>query len=171
MTDKQRLQAALEAAGINAQKHRAQLRPENAALLQQWNVSAEVQQLLAEFSFDTDLTIGEVHFDHVNTLKKKLDWEDDFQRALQAGLLLVGSGLNGDPIALDIRDSQVGYLFHDYFWEEEAENPRKFFIKLNCSLGQFFWNTQFVEEYPVDAYEAAAYMGAEFTGYWNPDEA
>jgi hypothetical protein len=171
MTDIQEMQAALEATGINRQKHRESLRPENAALLQQWGVSAEVQQLLAEFSFDTDLVIGEVHFDQVNTLKKKLDWEDDFQRALQAGLLLLGSGSTGDPVALDIRDSQVGYLFHDYFWEEEAEDPRKFFIKLNCSLGQFFWNTQFVEEYPVDAYEAAAYMGAGFTGYQNPDEA
>lgn len=171
MTDIQKTQAALEAAGINGRKHLEPLRSENAELVRQWGVSAEVQQFLTEFSFDTDLAIGEVHFDQVNGLKKKMEWEDDFQRALQAGLLLVGSGLNGDLLALDIRDSQVGYLFHDYFWEEEAEDPRKFFIKLNCSLGQFFWNTQFVDDYPVDAYEAAAYMGAEFTGYWSPDEA
>ncbi|WP_044002256.1 hypothetical protein [Hymenobacter swuensis] len=171
MTDIQKMQAALEAAGINVQKHREPLRLENAELMKQWGIPVEVQQLLAEFSFDTDLAIGEVHFDQVNGLKKKMEWEDDFQRALQADLLLVGSGSTGDPVALDIRDSQVGYLFHDYFWEEEAEDPRKFFIKLNCSLGQLFWNTQFVDDYPVDAYEAAAYMGAEFTGYWNPDEA
>ncbi|RSK44733.1 hypothetical protein [Hymenobacter perfusus] len=170
MMDIQKMQAALDAAGINGKKHREPLRPENAELLRQWGVSEEVQLFLAEFSFDTDLTVWEVHFDQVNGLRKKLDWEDDFQRALRADLLLVGSGLNGDPIALDIRDSQVGYLFHDYFWEEEAEDPRKFFIKLNCTLGQFFWNTQFVEDYPVDAYAAAAYMGAEFTGYWSPDE-
>jgi hypothetical protein len=137
MTDRQKLQAALEVTGINAQKHREPLRPENAALLQQWGVSAEVQQLLAALSFDMELAIGEVQLDQVNTLKKKLDWEDDFQRALQAGLLLLGSGSTGDPVALDIRDSQVGYLFHDCFWEEETEDPRKFFIKLNCSLGQF----------------------------------
>ncbi|MDU0368786.1 hypothetical protein ACFPAF_00140 [Hymenobacter endophyticus] len=171
MTDIQKLQAALEAAGINAQKHWEPLRPENAELMKQWGVSAEVQQLLAEFSFDIDVAIGEVQLDQVNTLKKKLDWADDFQRALYAGLLLLGSGSTGDPVALDIRDSQVGYLFHDYFWEEEAEDPRKFFIKLNCSLEQFFWNTQFVQDYPLDAYDAAAYMGANFTGYQNPDEA
>ncbi|MBT2557616.1 hypothetical protein J7E24_07460 [Hymenobacter sp. ISL-91] len=63
MTDIQKMQAALEAAGINVQKHRERLRPENADLLQQRAVSAEVQQFLTEFSFDTDLSIGEVHFD------------------------------------------------------------------------------------------------------------
>lgn len=171
MTDIQKMQAALEAAGINERKHREPFRPENAELLQQWGISAEAQHFLAEFSFNTDLAIGEVHFDQANCLKKKLDWEEDFQRALQAGLLLVGAGSNGDPIALDIRDLQAGYLFHDYFWEEEAEDPRKFLIKLNCSLGQFFWNTQFVNDYPIDAYGAAEYMGAEFTGEWRPGEA
>ncbi|QIX59903.1 hypothetical protein HER32_01320 [Hymenobacter sp. BT18] len=171
MTDKQKMQTVLEEADSNWRKHPEPLRPENAELLRQWGVSAEVQQFLAEFSFDTDLAIGEVHLDQANSLKKRLDWEDDFQRALQAGLLLVGAGSTGDPLALDIEDSQVGYLFHDYFWEEEAEDPRKFFIKLNCSLGQFFWNTQFVEDYPIDAYGAAEYTGAGFTGDRSPDEA
>ncbi len=159
------MRQALALAGINVRKHFEPLRSENIELLLRIGLSEEAKQFLTEFSFDEDLEIGELHFDQANCLKKNFDWEDGFQRALRAELLLIGSGSTGDPIALDLRDYQAGYLFHDYFWEQEEEDPRKFFIKMNCSLGQLFWNSLSVEDYPVDAYEAAAYTGAEFTGY------
>jgi hypothetical protein len=100
-----------------------------------------------------------------NCLKKNRDWDEEFERALHTNLLLVGSGRNGDMVALDLLDYQVGILFHDYFWEKPEEDPRKYLIKMDCSPGQFYWNSGFVEGYPIDAYEAAAYMGSEFTGY------
>ena len=80
-------------------------------------------------------------------------------------MLPVGSVPSGDIIALDLLDFQTGILFHDYLWENEEENPRKFLIKMNCSVGQFYLNSVQVNDYPIDAYEAAAYMGADFTGY------
>ena len=80
-------------------------------------------------------------------------------------LLPVGNGTSGDIVVLDLLDFEIGILFHDYFWENEEEDPRKFLIKMNCSIGQFYLNSVQENNYPVDAYEAAAYMGADFTGF------
>ncbi|SNR28774.1 hypothetical protein [Hymenobacter mucosus] len=159
------MRQAMEIAGIKMRVHSEPLRDENKEVLRRIGLPEEAQQFFVAFSFNIDLEIGELHYDQANCFKKNLEWEDGFQRALRAGLLVIGSGSTGDPIALDIQDLQAGYLFHDYFWEQEAEDPRKFFIKMNCSLGQLFLNSVSVEEYPVDAYEAAAYMGSEFTGH------
>ena len=166
------MRLALASVDINLEGHFETLRNENLAILQSAGVDAEAQNFFVEFSFDTEIEIGVFSYRQANCLKKNHDWEDDFQRALQANMLLVGSARNGDIVVLDLEDHQVGILFHDYFWEKEEEDPRKYLIKMDCSLGQFFYNSVSVQDYPIDAYEAATYMNAEFTGYWNPtDEA
>ncbi|OWP62197.1 hypothetical protein CDA63_15365 [Hymenobacter amundsenii] len=167
--DAESMRQSLAVAAINVRQHFEPLRNENIELLHRVGLSEEALQFFEEFSFDRDLEVGELHYDQANCFKKNLDWEDAFQRALRTELLLVGSGPSGDPIAVDLHDYQVGYLFHDYFWDEENEEPRKFFIKMNCSLGQLFMNAITIEGYPIDAYEAAAYTGSEFTGYWSPE--
>lgn len=163
------MRLALASVDINLKSHFEPLRNENLAILQSAGVEEKAQNFFVEFSFDTEIEIGVFSYCQANCLKKNYDWEEDFQRALQNNLLLVGSARNGDIVVLDVEDYEVGILFHDYFWENKEENPRKYLIKMDCSLGQFFLNSVSVQDYPIDAYEAAAYMGAEFTGYWNPN--
>ncbi|UOQ64402.1 hypothetical protein [Hymenobacter volaticus] len=168
--DNEKMRLALASVDINLKSHFETLRNENLAILRSAGVEEETQNFFVEFSFDTEIEIGAFSYRQANCLKKNYDWEDDFQRALQTNLLLVGSARNGDIVVLDLEDYQVGILFHDYFWEKEEEDPRKYLIKMDCSLGQFFYNSVSVQDYPIDAYEAAAYVGAEFTGDWNPND-
>jgi hypothetical protein len=165
MLDAEKMRLALQAKEANINRYVEPLREENAAVLRDLGVSPEAQAFFAQFSFDTEMTAGEFTFMQANCLKKNRDWNEEFKRSLHTNLLLVGSGLNGDMVVLDLLDYQASILFHDYFWEKREEDPRKYLIKMGCSLGQFYWNSAFVENYPVDAYEAAAYMGSEFTGY------
>ena len=164
------MRQALELAGVDIRRHTEPLRSENAEVLRQIGLSEEGQRIFAEFSFDEELTVRELRFAQANCFKKNLDWEDDFHCALRTGLLLIGSGLNGDPIVLDLREYHVGFLSHDCFWEQEEEDPRNFFISMHCSVGQFFLNAVTTDGYPVDAYEAAAYTGAQSTGHLSLEE-
>jgi len=170
MMDAEKMRLALELATIHKKHQHETLRAENVAILQSIGLQQEAQDFFIEFSFDEEVTVGLFYYHQTNCLKKSADWEEDFQRALSANLLLIGSGTTGDPVALDLVDYQVGILFHDYFWGEDAEDPRKFLIKMGCSLGQFFYNTIDIKDYPADAYEAATYTNAEFTGLWSPDK-
>ncbi|TVT39100.1 hypothetical protein FNT36_15665 [Hymenobacter setariae] len=165
MLDAEKMQLALQAKEANPHRYVEPLREENAAVLRDLGASPEAQTFFAQFSFDMKMKAGEFTFMQTNCLKKNCDWDEDFKRALHTNLLLVGSSLNGDMVTLDLLDYQAGILFHDYFWEKPEEDPRKYLIKMNCSLGQFYWNSTFIEGYPIDAYEAAAYMGSEFAGY------
>lgn len=159
------MRQALEAASINAKKYQEDLRQENLAALQLVSIEENILSFFKEFSYNEEIEIGQFSYYQANCLKKNFTWEDDFKRAIESDLLLVGSGISGDIIAVDLLDFQTGILFHDYFWERPGENPRKFLIGMNCSLGQFYLNSVQIPDYPIDAYEAAAYMGAAFTGY------
>ncbi|MGI4738288.1 MAG: hypothetical protein ACRYG7_24225 [Janthinobacterium lividum] len=165
MLDAEKMLLALQAKEVNLQHYFEPLREENTAVLRAIGVYPEAQSFFAQFSFDTEMEAGEFTFMQANCLKKNRDWDAEFKRALHTKLLLVGSGLSGDVVTLDLLDYQAGILFHDYFWEKPEEDPRKYLIKMDCSLGQFYWNSAFVKGYPIDAYEAAAFMNAPFTGY------
>lgn len=163
--DSEKMRQALAATDINVKRHAEVLREENLLLLQRIGIEPAAQQFFVEFSFDSEIEVGGFTYQQANCLKKNHDWEEDFQRTLQTNLLLIGSARNGDVVALDLTDYQVGILFHEYFWENEDEDPRQYLIKMGCTLGQFYYNSVTTAEYPIDAYEAAAYTHAPFKGY------
>lgn len=165
MLETEQLYQALAAASINLRKHAELLRQENRDALYGTFENQQIRNFFAEFTFDEELLIGGFSLRQANYLKKDLTWDEEFKRGLKYSLLIIGSGISGDMIAVDLLNFEAGILFHDYFWEEPAEDPRKFLIKMNCSLGQFYLNSVQLPNYPVDAYEAAAYMNSPFTGY------
>jgi hypothetical protein len=60
-------------------------------------------------------------------------------RYLRAGLLVIGSCLNGDPVALDLRKrvGAVGYVSHDTVWGDEGARARRYFAVVAPSLAEF----------------------------------
>lgn len=161
----EQMQQALKAFSINVQKHQEALRQENITALQEFCNNEKLIDFFTIHCFNEEIHVGEFSYYQSNCLKKSIAWEDNFKRALAVNLLPVGNGISGDIVVLDLLDFQVGILFHDYFWERNEEDPRIFLVKMNCSLGQFYLNSVQVADYPIDAYEAADYMGTSFTGH------
>lgn len=64
-------------------------------------------------------------------------WNDNFPEALSARLLIVGSGPNGDHITIDLNNGATGYISHEHDWRI---NPRKFFVAVSPSIGNFLVN-------------------------------
>jgi hypothetical protein len=76
-------------------------------------------------------------------------------RCLRAGLLVIGSCINGDPVALDLRKriGAVGYVSHENVWGDEGARVRKFFVAVAPSLAEFA-RLAADRELPVDYYAA-----------------
>ncbi|MBS8263938.1 hypothetical protein DYI25_05755 [Mesobacillus boroniphilus] len=83
---------------------------------------------------------------------------EEHKRCIDNGLFIIGYGLNGDPIVLDLNTNEIGYVFHDELWEDEEINPREIYISLECSLPEFYFNSVTIDNYPVDGTEAERYM-------------
>ena len=161
----EQMQQGIEASLIDVKTHQETFRQENLDALRPFCSDESVAAFFTKFSFDKEVKIGEFTFYQSNCLKKNIDWEDDFKRALVVNLLPVGSGISGDIVVLDLLNFQAGVLFHDYFLERETENPRNFSVEMACTLGEFYLNSVQIPNYPTDAYEAAELTGADFTGY------
>ncbi|WP_075979930.1 hypothetical protein [Bacillus massilinigeriensis] len=84
---------------------------------------------------------------------------EEHKRCIDNGLFIIGYGLNGDPIVIDLNTKKIGYIFHDELWEDEDVNPREIHISLGCSVPQFYYNSVTIDDYPVDGYEAETFMG------------
>jgi hypothetical protein len=156
---------ALQESSINVKKHKEVLREENLDALRSVGANEQILDFFSEFSFDEELEIGAFSLREANCLKKDLAWDDVFKSGLNHDLLIMGSGISGDMLVLDLRCFQTGILFLDHFDPDDSEDQRKFVINMQCSLGQFYLNSVKIDDYPIDAYEAAVYMNSPFTGY------
>lgn len=125
--------------------------------LNEYKIPNEVVDFLNTFSFNKNIRFKHVYFDRVNDIPDNNTYEEN-KRCLDAGLLIIGSGLNGDFITVDLNNLKVGYVFHDELWEDSSMNPRDIYISLDCTIGEFYYNSMTKEDFPVDGFEAEEYL-------------
>lgn len=112
---------------------------------------------LNTFSFNKNIRFKHVYFYRVNDIPDNNTYEKNI-RCLEADLLIIGSGLNGDFIVVDLNNLKVGYVFHDDFWEDSSINPRDIFINLDCTIGKFYYNPMLKEDFPLDGFQVEEYL-------------
>lgn len=125
--------------------------------MEDYQIPEDVISFLKEFSFNENIQFKHVKFDSVNEMPDN-NLFGEHKRCIDNGLFIIGSGLNGDPIVIDLNTRMVGYVFHDELWENEEVNPREIYISLECSAPEFYYNSVTIDGYPVDGYEAERYM-------------
>ncbi len=75
-------------------------------------------------------------------------------------LLIIGCGLNGDPVVVDLQTLTVGFVFHDELWEDLSVKARSTHIDTGLSVGQFyFYAATQIDTFPVDGYAAEEIYG------------
>ncbi|WP_163398589.1 hypothetical protein [Flavobacterium fluviatile] len=122
------------------------------------NLSSEVIEFFKTFSFREEIEFGNIYFNCVNRIRTE-NLEEENKDIYKNNLLIIGSGLNGDPIVLNTETGNVGYIFHDILWEnDKIENLDKIYIDLKISIGTFFYKSVTEENFPIDAYEAEDYI-------------
>ncbi len=112
------------------------------------------QDLIDEFrsvSRNGPIKVNKVYFDRFNEfIENNLDEQN--KRCIENGYLIIGSGLNGDPIVLNIETEKVGYVSHDILWEDEEKDFQDMLVMTNLDVFEFYQKA-FNDEFPVDSYE------------------
>ncbi len=130
--------------------------------LTDWSVPSEFRSFLERHSYDHHVTMGHLTFDCVNSLAEE-NLDEGNAACVEAGLLIIGSGLNGDPIVLDLRAGTVGYVKNDdLFAEDDDRRPvREVFRDSGLDVGSFYLAAALYQDaFPVDGYEAEDLEGS-----------
>ena len=128
--------------------------------LREYGAPPELISFFEKHSYTSWLQIGEVTFNSSNEIEL-VNSEPNNHAPHKAGLLIVGSGLNGDPIALNLKTGNVGFLCHDELWEEESPvDVAAHFCELPQSVGTFYLAAASSKRHPVDFYQASGSRGS-----------
>ena len=155
--DKELFEKALEVNNEEQLVCKESLNQLTTKFISEFNISNEVLEFLRTFSFSRNIRFKHVYFDKVNDMVGNNTYEGNI-RCIYEGLLIIGAGLNGDLIVLDLNNLKIGYVFHDDLWEDDSINPRDILVNLNCTIGEFYYNSIVIEDFPVDGSEAEKYL-------------
>lgn len=123
-----------------------------------WLYEIGVSDALVSFferhSYVSWVQIGSVSFNSVSELVRE-NVDPQNHAVYKSRLLIIGSGLNGDPIVVNTESGKAGYLCHDELWDSD-ENPEiaSMHCELPYPLGEFYLRAATSEDFPVDYYEA-----------------
>ena len=121
-------------------------------------IPEEILRFLNKYCYSSHIRFGNNTFNSPNELK----WENEEEQnwhVYKKGLLIIGSGLNGDPVVINMKNGNVGFLCHDELWElEEEPNLSEIYQELNESIGSFYYQSMFSSEFPVDYYSSLEYV-------------
>lgn len=127
------------------------LNSETIFFLEKFNINPLITNILLNFCYSKPIIIGNIYFNCVNNITEE-NLEDENINCIKSKLLIIGCGLNGDPIVIDLKTNEIGYVSHDELWEEEIIE-RKAYFNSNLSLGSFYFNASIDSSFPVDSSE------------------
>jgi hypothetical protein len=128
--------------------------------LNKYDIPQELVEVLKNFCYSNSILFGNISFREVNDIEE-FNSEESIS-CIENGLLVIGSGMNGDPVVIDVNTFIVGFVFHDELWEKPEVNARDIFVPTEHSLGDFYHNAVFKKDtFPVDAYMAEEQLSSE----------
>lgn len=78
------------------------------------------------------------------------------EHALRNGFLVIGHGLNGDPIAVELAKGEVAFLSHEVLWglDPECDSFDACVARSTLDIDTFWTRASEAKDFPVDFYEA-----------------
>jgi len=122
--------------------------------LQSHSAPAPLVDQLARCSFAQPIRVGRLWLSRL----AELDLENSDEAnvpCIEHGFLIVGAGLNGDPIAVDLRSHKMAFVSHDLLWEENYDKFSEVIVPTPLSFEQFWAAALDDPEFPRDSYDAS----------------
>ena len=119
------------------------------------------QELIDDFSdaaYSEWISVASLSVMPMNRLKIE-NTEGPNAPCIAAGFLILAGGLNGDPIAVNVHDHQMAYIFHDELWESEDPSILDCMVRTGMVYDEFWQAAAADASFPVDAYDAADRWG------------
>ncbi len=113
-------------------------------------INEEFRQFITEYPFCDDVQLCANDFFGPASIIK---WTDEYQ-SIKKDYIVIGSAANGDWIAIPKNTwESIGYVSHEEFGYDQSDLLKYCPVSRN-SIGEFFYNTWHVDNYPCDYYEA-----------------
>jgi len=75
-------------------------------------------------------------------------------------LLIIGNGLNGNLLVINLSNDNVGYIFHDDLEEENFDELADIYAEMPFGIERFLEMALGGGDYPIDGRAAEAYINA-----------
>lgn len=112
----------------------------------------ELLDLLFEFPFADSIQLCCNYFYGPEAIRENTE----MYTSINKSYIVVGSAANGDWIAIPrSKWDSIGYISHDEFGYDLSDEIK--YCAVSNSIGEFFYNTWKVVDFPCDYYEAIEY--------------
>jgi hypothetical protein len=85
--------------------------------------------------------------------------EEENAACMAGGFLIVGSGLNGDPIAFELSSRKMAFISHDILWERSYDNFEECVVRTPLGFDEFWAEAAASPDFPRDSYDAEKRWG------------
>jgi hypothetical protein len=157
--DKELFEKAISEILLEARPIRQAVTNTTIAFFEKYLIPKEIQDIIIQNSFDRPFKLGHIYYNKTNDIEKE-NLDEQNINCINEKLLIIGCGLNGDPVVVDLKTLTVGFVSHDELWEDSSVKARSAHIDIGLSIGQFYFNavTQ-TDTFPVDANQADEIYG------------
>jgi hypothetical protein len=124
------------------------------AFLNKHRVPSGIVDTLKLCSVSAFIRVGHLILHPFSALPKENDTPN--HHALRNGFLVIGKGLNGDPIAVELSKAEVAFLSHDVLWgfDPDCTHFEECVARSTLDIDTFWERALLWEDFPVDFYAA-----------------
>ena len=123
------------------------------SFFEKWAVPSSIISELTTASKRTALSVGQLTFAKVNDIPGENE-EEQNRACIENGFLIIGHGLNGDPIAVEWARHKVSFISHDDLWEEDYDDFEECVVRTPLELVDFWKRAGAEPDFPVDCFDA-----------------
>jgi hypothetical protein len=124
------------------------------SFLKKHHVPIGITRSLEACSVSSSIPVGRLTLYSFSELPKRNAKPN--QHALRNGFLVIGKGLNGDPIAVELSKAEVAFLSHERLWgfDPECADFEECVARSTLDIDTFWARALSDADFPVDFYEA-----------------
>ncbi|WP_438449498.1 hypothetical protein [Gorillibacterium sp. sgz5001074] len=127
------------------------------AFFMKYNVPENIREFYNKFSFTESLKFRHNYFYNLNDIVEENTYYPN-NKCVASELLIIGHGLNGDYIVMNMKSNCIGFIFHDDLYENEDTIIEDINIDTGMSVGNFYYKSVTEDNFPVDGYQAEQYF-------------
>ena len=129
------------------------LSPRCSNYLRERGLSGGLIATFDECAYAGDIQLGRLWLSALGEIDRDNQLEEN-RPCIEHGFLIVGSGLNGDLIALHIPSGKLAFISHDLLWEEDYEDFTECVVQSPLGFEEFWIAAVEDRTFPVDSDDA-----------------
>ena len=124
--------------------------------LETLELDSDVLEQLKAASYQAFVKVNKISFSRLNDIKSE-NLDPQNIDCISNGYLIIGAGLNGDPVVYSLATKTVGFVSHDELWEDDEVEFEEIVSVTSFDIPTFFDMAR-QDIFPVDFFECYEYL-------------